>query len=154
VPAPATADELGAALGERLYVEGEVVVEDDRVLALTDDDEVELAYFFLSPQAAEQAPERLTYLRYEDFPLPRGVNAEAGAFAAPIEVGTLAPAGDGEGTTYAVLRTFDDGDSIGWLPTVSRIALARRSPGRIRPPTRRRWRSWPRSPRTRSATRS
>jgi hypothetical protein len=82
VPAPATADELGAALGERLYVEGEVVVEDDRVLALTDDDEVELAYFFLSPQAAEQAPERLTYLRYEDFPLPRGVNAEASAFAA------------------------------------------------------------------------
>jgi hypothetical protein len=119
LPAPATAGELGAALAEHLYVEGEVVVEDDRVLALTDDDEVELAYFFLPPQAGEQAPDRLAYLLYEDFPLPSEASAGAGAFAAPIEVGTLAPAGDGEGTTYAVLLTFYDGGSIGWLPPVA-----------------------------------
>lgn len=119
LPAPATADELGAALAGHLYVEGEVVVGDDRVLALTDDDEVELAYFFLPPQASEQAPERLAYLLHEDFPLPSGGSAGAGAFAAPVEMGTLAPAGAGEGTTYAVLLTFYDGDSIGWLPPVA-----------------------------------
>jgi len=98
LPAPATADELGAALAGHLYVEGEVVAGDDRVLALTDDDEAGLAYFFLPPQAGEQAPERLAYLLYEDFPLPSGVGAGAGAFAPPAEAGTLAPAGAGEGT--------------------------------------------------------
>jgi hypothetical protein len=119
LPMPATADELGAALAEHLYVEGEVVVEDDRVMALTDDDEVELAYFFLPAQAGGQVPERLAYLLYEDFPLPSGVSAGADTFAAPIDVGTLAPAGTGEGTTYAVLLTFYDGDSIGWLPPMA-----------------------------------
>ena len=96
-----------------------MIVEDDQVLALTDDDEVELAYFFLPPQAGEQAPDRLAYLLYEDFPFPSEASAGAGAFAAPIEVGTLAPAGGGEGITYAVLLTFYDGDSIGWLPPVA-----------------------------------
>jgi hypothetical protein len=118
LPMPATADELAGALAAHLYVEGEVIVEDDRVLALTDDDEVELAYYFLPAQAASQAPERLAYLLYEDFPLPSGASAGADAFAAPIEVGTLAPAGTGEGTTYVVLLTFYDGHSIGWLPPV------------------------------------
>jgi hypothetical protein len=117
LPTPATADELGAALAGHLYVEGEVIAGDDRVLALTDDDEVQLAYFFLPPRAAQQAPGRLAYLLHEDFPLPSGVGAGAGAFAAPIEMGTLAPAG--AGTTYAVLVTFYDGFSIGWLPPVS-----------------------------------
>jgi hypothetical protein len=56
---------------------------------------------------------------YEDFPLPSGVGARAGAFVAPIEVGTLAPAGTREGTTYSVLLTFCSSDSIGWLPPVS-----------------------------------
>ena len=120
LPAPATADELGAALAGHLYVEGEVVVEGGRVLALTDDDEVQLAYFFLPPQAAvQQAPGRLAYQLHDSFPLPRAVSAGVGAFAAPIEMGTLAPAGAGEGTTYAVLLTFYDGFSIGWLPPVS-----------------------------------
>jgi hypothetical protein len=119
LPAPGTAGELRAALAEHLYVEGEIIAGDDRVLALTDDDEVQLAYFFLPPQAGEQAPERLAYLLHEDFPLPGGVSAEAGAFAAPIEAGTLAPAGACGGTTYAVLLTFYDGHSIGWLPPVS-----------------------------------
>jgi hypothetical protein len=119
LPAPATADELGAALAGHLYVEGEVVIEGGRVIALTDDDEVQLAYFFLPPQAVQQAPGRQAYLLQDSFPLPSGVSAGAGAFPAPIEVGTLAPAGAGEGTTYAVLLTFYDGFSIGWLPPVS-----------------------------------
>jgi hypothetical protein len=119
LPVPATAKELGAALAEHLYVEREVIAGEDRVLALTDDDEVELAYFFLPPQAGAQAPERLAYLLHEDFPLPSGVRAGAGAFEAPVEVGTLAPAGTGEGTTYAVLLTFSDSLSISTLSPVA-----------------------------------
>lgn len=56
LPAPATANELGAALAEHLYVEGEAVVEDGRVLTLTDDDEVELACFFLPCWRAGRHP--------------------------------------------------------------------------------------------------
>jgi hypothetical protein len=119
LPVPATSDELAVALAEHLYVEGEVIVEDDRVLAFTDDDEVELAYFFLPPQAGALAPERLAYLLREDFPLPSTAGAGAGAFEAPPEVGTLAPAGTGEGTTYAVLLTFSDSLSISWLAPVA-----------------------------------
>lgn len=119
LPAPSTEAELREVLDEHLYVEGEVIVEDGRVLARTDDDEVELAYFFLPPDAGEQAPARLAYLLHEDFPLPSEIRAEAGSFAAPVEVGTLAPAGTGEGTTYAVFLTFYYGNSIGWLPPLS-----------------------------------
>jgi hypothetical protein len=119
LPAPATVGELGAVLSRHLYVEGEVIVEADRVLALTDDDEVELAYFFLPPRAGEQAPERLAYLLNEDFPLPSGSSAGAGAFAAPAKVGTLAPGGASEGTTYAALLTFTDSMSIRWLAPVA-----------------------------------
>jgi hypothetical protein len=119
LPVPATMDELGAALAAHLYVEREVIVADDRVLAFTDDDEVELAYFFLPPQAGAQAPERLAYLLHEDFPLPSGASAGAGAFEAPAEVGTLAPPGTGEGTTYAVLLTFSDSLSLSWLSPVA-----------------------------------
>lgn len=43
-------------LAGHLYVEGEVIVEDDRVLALTDDDEVELAYFFCRRWRASRRP--------------------------------------------------------------------------------------------------
>jgi hypothetical protein len=121
LPAPATMDELSAALTQHLYVEREVIVEDDRVLAFTDDDEVELAYFFLPPQSGAQAPERLAYLLYEDFPLPSGFSAGAGAFEAPVEVSTLAPAGTGDGTVYAVLLTFSDSESI--ISVLSPVAI-------------------------------
>jgi hypothetical protein len=182
LPTPTTADELGAALARHLYVEGEVVVGNDRVLALTDDDEVELAYFFLPSQASEQAPGRLAYLLHEQFPLPSGASAEADAFVAPVEVGTLAPAGVGEGTTYAVLLTFYSGDSVGWLPPVAipgirlaglagylrRVVPAggryacythepveqEQWPKELLALTRLRWQSWARSPWTRDATRT
>lgn len=119
LPPPATAGELGAALARHLYVEGEVVVEDDRVLALTDDDEVQLAYFFLPAQAGEQAPRGgwpTCCMRTSRCP----AESTAGvAFAARLEAGTLVPAGGGEGITYAVLLTFYASESIGWLPPLS-----------------------------------
>jgi hypothetical protein len=119
LPAPISSGELGGKLAEHLYVEGEVIAGDDHILALTDDDEVQVAYFFLPGSAARQAPGRLAYLLREDFPLPSGISAGARAFAPPLPVGTLAPAGADPGTTYAVLLTFYDSHSIGWLPPLS-----------------------------------
>ena len=119
LPAPATADELGAALAGHLYVEGEVVAGNDRVLALTDDDEVELAYFFLPPQAGEQAPGGWLTCCTRTSRCPAGPVRKPAPSPPRSKLGTLAPASAGEGATYAVLLTFYSGDSIGWLPPVA-----------------------------------
>src|SRR5262245_33966329 len=118
LPAPENVDDLSRLLNEHLYVEDKVLVEDGKVLALTDDDEVQLAYFFLERGVAEQAPDRLAYLLQEEFPLPSQVAPGPGTFVPPVEPGTLQPAGTGDGATYAVLLTFYDSDSMCWLPAL------------------------------------
>lgn len=70
LPAPATMAELRRLLKKHLYVEGKVTVDDHSVRALTDDDEVPLAYFFLDDEVVTGRPGRLTYVVHGEWPLP------------------------------------------------------------------------------------
>jgi hypothetical protein len=109
LPPPRSLKALKALLDKHLYVEGEVRLDAHSLRALTDDDEVNLAYFFFDEVAAE--PERVAYLLQPDFPLPHGA-ARAASFTSPVEGRPLGPAGQGKGRTWAVLLTFYDSDSF------------------------------------------
>ncbi|WP_433236388.1 hypothetical protein ACQPYK_27005 [Streptosporangium sp. CA-135522] len=117
IEAPGTWQELRDLLQRHLYVEGEVRADELSVRVLTDDDEVELAYFFLDDSLVADRADRLAYLVHDGWPLPETIGgARSGVFVPPVPVEELAAAPPGgEGATYAVLLTFCDSESIGWL---------------------------------------
>lgn len=112
VPAPATHAALMAHLDAHLYVEGEIRHDDHMLRAVTDDDEVGLAYFFFDAHAVAEHADALAYLLHEDWPLPGEADPRGGAFDPGLELPVLRPAGDGDGATYVVLGTFYDSDSM------------------------------------------
>lgn len=103
LPPPETTGELRALLHEHLYVEGDedcIRLDDHSLRVRTDDDEVELAYFFLDDEVVAAEPDRLAYLLHESWPLPDRTDSPL-PFADPSEA-----------TTYAVFLTFYDGESL------------------------------------------
>ena len=113
LPRPASTNELRELLHEHLYVEGDedsIRLDDHSLRVRTDDDEVELAYFFLDDEVVASAPGRLAYL-FQSWPLPGGDGGRA-PFAAEVPVAVVAPAGTGDASTYAVFLTFYDGESL------------------------------------------
>ncbi|GAB3831486.1 hypothetical protein [Dactylosporangium cerinum] len=98
---PETVDELRTLLHEHLYVEGDadyIRLDGQSLRVRTDDDEVELAYFFLHDDLATARADRLAYLLHGSWPLP----------------GDALPAG-GAVTTYAVFLTHYDGETLARL---------------------------------------
>lgn len=113
IEAPATHAALIAHLDEHLYVEGEIRHDAHTLRVLTDDDEVELAYFFFDAHALDEHADDLAYL-LQDWPLPTTHDEGHGkaSFEPELELPALRPAGTGEGATYVVLGTFYDSDSL------------------------------------------
>lgn len=109
VAPPETLAALMAHLSEHLYVEGEIRHDAHSLRALTDDDEVELAYFFFDAHARAEHADALAYL-HQEWPLP--TNHGDGRFDPGLELPVLRPAVAGEGATYVVLGTFYDSDSL------------------------------------------
>ncbi|QFZ19476.1 hypothetical protein [Saccharothrix syringae] len=120
LPPPQTTDELRALLHEHLYVEYDpddcIRLDEHTLRVRTDDDEVELAYFFLDDDTASKAPDRLAYLLHE-WPLPAHAD-RPGPFTPDVPVTALSPAG-GDETTYAVFLTFYDGESMARCPPLA-----------------------------------
>ena len=107
LPAPRTHAELRRMLKEHLYVERTLRVDRHSVRVLTDDDEVELAYFFVDDHVVADEPDRWAYLVHESWDLPADVPPSAQPFTPPVPVDVVSPAPPGgEGVTYAVLITF------------------------------------------------
>ncbi|GAA2702006.1 hypothetical protein [Actinoplanes palleronii] len=106
LPRPETTDQLRTLLHEHLYVEGDrdyIRLDEHSLRVRTDDDEVELAYFFLDDVIVAERPERLAYLVHEKWPLPDGPGGEPDAAI----------------TTYAMFLTFYDGASLEIEPVVA-----------------------------------
>lgn len=111
-PLPAsTWQELGELLDRDLYVEGDrahnLRVDQHSVRAKTDDDEVDLAYFFVDDALLRSRPDCGAYLVREDWRLPPAGRADRRGFQAPIPVRELGAVPGGAGTTYAVVFTPD-----------------------------------------------
>jgi hypothetical protein len=120
-PLPAsTWQELGDLLDRDLYVEGDparnIRVDQHSVRAKTDDDEVDLAYFFVDDALLRSRPDCGAYLVREDWRLPPTAKADRRGFQAPIPVQQLEAVPGGTGTTYAILFTLD---GFGELPPVA-----------------------------------
>ncbi|MEN3608473.1 hypothetical protein AAH979_02920 [Plantactinospora sp. ZYX-F-223] len=104
---------------EHLYLGGDpethLRVTEHSVRAYTDDDEVELAYFFLDDEVPAAAPDRLAYL-FQSWPLPAEVTVPDAAFVPAVPVRPAMPPAAGAGASYAALLTFYDGASIATTP--------------------------------------
>lgn len=132
LPRPGTTDDLRTLLHKHLYVEGDedyIRVDDHSLRVRTDDDEVELAYFFLDDEIVTASPRRLSYLLWDSWPLPDNVGQRQ-PFLPDVPVLVAAPTGTVEATTYAVFLTFDDGASLANLqplafPGIDLATLAR-----------------------------
>ncbi|GAA3227507.1 hypothetical protein ACFO1B_22185 [Dactylosporangium siamense] len=73
LPRPRSTGELRDLLHAHLYVEGDedhIRLDEHSLRVRTDDDEVDLAYYFLDDTALGAAPDRLAYLVHEAWPLP------------------------------------------------------------------------------------
>lgn len=129
LPTPRDMEELRALLHEHLYVEGgpeHIRLDEHSVRVRTDDDEVQLAYFFFDDEAARRHPDRVAWLLHEEPRLPEG--AADAPFHPPAEVEELLPDGGGEGATYACLFTHYDGQT---LPGTACVLAGVRLPGLV-----------------------
>ena len=114
--APTNIAQLEKLLKKHLYVEGEFRLDEHSLRVSTDDDEVELAYFFFDDDVAKAHPDRVAWLLHDEPRLPDG---EAdGVYSSPFKFEEIHPVGDGEGCTYACFFTFYDGESLPGNPVV------------------------------------
>jgi uncharacterized protein (TIGR02996 family) len=110
---PASSAALKKALEEHLYVEGRILYRPHVIQVLTDDDELEMAYFFFDDHFLAQHADRAAFLLREGWRLP--ADWAAGAFRPGVSVRKLEPAGRGEGTTYLAFLAWYDSGNLGNL---------------------------------------
>lgn len=121
LPRPETTGQLRVLLHEHLYVEGDedcIRLDEHSLRVRTDDDEVELAYFFLDDHVVTGAPQRLTYLLHPAFPLPDETDQRS-TFAVEVPVNVVTEPGPDTSTTFAVFLTFYDGHSLAVAPPLT-----------------------------------
>jgi hypothetical protein len=105
---PKTVAALRDLLEEDLYSEGDIRVDAHSVRVSTDDDEVELAYFFLG-EAAVKKKDRVAWLLHDEPKLPTKIGK--GKYKPPFVIDALTKS-KGEGATYVCLLTFADSESL------------------------------------------
>jgi len=105
---PKSVAALRDLLEEDLYSEGDIRVDAHSVRVSTDDDEVELAYFFFD-EAAAKKKDRVAWLLHDSPKLPTKIGK--GKYKPPFVIDALSKV-KGEGTTYVCLLTFADSESL------------------------------------------
>jgi hypothetical protein len=105
LPRPRTVEELRVLLLEHLWVEGDdtyIRLDEHSLRVRTDDDEVDLAYYFFDDVAVASMPERLTYMLHQDWPLPADAVADGSGFRHDVRVRTVDLGGHWQESTYAI----------------------------------------------------
>jgi uncharacterized protein (TIGR02996 family) len=119
LPPPATPDQLFDYLEGYLYLEGPLICQPYLIQCLTNDDELELAWFFLDDQFLAEEPRRAAYLLYEDWWLPAG--SGPGGFTSGIPTCLLDTVPFRPGTTYLAIVAYYDSSNLIDLPGAMRI---------------------------------
>jgi uncharacterized protein (TIGR02996 family) len=109
---------LQEALEQHLYVEGEVLFSSHLVQVLTDDDDIQLAYYFFDDEYLAKHGKRAAFLLHEGWQMPPG--AGASGFRA-AEKTTRVGKARGEGTTYLVFHDFWDSGNLDDIEGAFRI---------------------------------
>ncbi|MEU8118719.1 hypothetical protein AB0C21_08410 [Spirillospora sp. NPDC049024] len=115
LPQPRSVDELRELLHGYLWVEGD---DDDDFIRLgehalrvrTDDDEVDLAYYFVTGEAAAASPERLAFLLHDTWPLPTDAVASGAAFDPRVPARTVRLAPPGPESVFSVRLCWESPD--------------------------------------------
>lgn len=107
LPRPESVAELRELLIEHLWVEaddkGAFIRLDEHALRVrTDDDEVDLAYYFVDDEAAAASPGRLAFLLHDTWPLPADAAAPGTVFSPGVAVRAVRPAQPGPGSVFSV----------------------------------------------------
>ena len=108
---PPTSDrKLKSYLEEHLYVEGEIRYKPHALQVLTDDDEIELAYYVFDDHYLRQHPGQSDYLLHQDWRLP---TASGNRPCTPgVATKQLQPRGAGAGETYLAFLAFYDSGGL------------------------------------------
>ncbi|MEV1073691.1 hypothetical protein [Micromonospora parva] len=116
LPRPETVDELRDLLNEHLWVEGDddgtfIRLGEHALRVRTDDDEVDLAYYFVDEDAAAASPDRLAYLLHDTWPLPADAAAPGAVFEHGVPVRTVRIAPPGPDSVFSVRLCWDPIDT-------------------------------------------
>ncbi|MEV0136435.1 hypothetical protein AB0H83_49435 [Dactylosporangium sp. NPDC050688] len=115
LPCPQTLDDLRTTLNEHLWIESDDPIRlDERGLRVrTNDDEVDLAYFFFEDEAVAAHPERLTYLVHQTWPLPSGAAAPGATFNSGMALRIVGPPAPVSDAVYAVRIAWENAEGYG-----------------------------------------
>jgi uncharacterized protein (TIGR02996 family) len=119
VPRPKTNSQLTEFLEEHLYVEGEILHSPHCVQVITDDDEIQLAYYFFDDAYLKRHGPLAALLLRDDWQLP--TMAGEGTFQPQVKTQALRPKAKGEGTTYLVFHSYYDSENLDELLGPCRI---------------------------------
>jgi uncharacterized protein (TIGR02996 family) len=118
LPPPRTNRDLAAVLREHLYVEGEIRCAPHAVQVLTDDDEIQMAYYIFDDEYLAKHRDRAAFFLNEGWQLP----ASAGERGfKPAEKTDSLEKGSGEGATYFAVNEFWDSCNLDEVCVESRI---------------------------------
>jgi hypothetical protein len=110
LPPPSSQARLVQYLNRYLYVEGAVECKPHLIQALTDDDEISLAYFFFDDHFLARHADRAAFLLHEGWQLPGGAGGPG--FVPQTKTQPVRLGGKGEGTVYAVLLSVYASDHM------------------------------------------
>jgi hypothetical protein len=113
LPQPQSIDELRELLHEHLWVEGDddfIRLGEHALRVRTDDDEVDLAYYFIDEDAAAASPDRLAFLLNDTWPLPTDAVASGAVFDPGVPVRTVRLAPPGPESVFSVRLCWESPD--------------------------------------------
>ncbi|CAN5549938.1 hypothetical protein BH10CYA1_BH10CYA1_24940 [soil metagenome] len=107
---PKSMKDVEKFLTDHLYVEGDMRFGPDSIQVLTDDDELQLAYYFFDDNYLKANGEKASFLVHQEWKLPESFSSRSTILkedAVPIH-----PAGSGSGTTYCAFLSYYDGGNL------------------------------------------
>ncbi|MBS1956679.1 MAG: hypothetical protein JST89_21000 [Cyanobacteria bacterium SZAS-4] len=107
---PKSMKELQEYLTDYLYVEGDMRFGPDSIQVLTNDDELELAYYFFDDYYLKPSDGKTSFLLREEWRLPENFSSDSTRLKG--ECTSIAPAGGGSGTTYCAFLSYYDGANL------------------------------------------
>jgi len=120
LPSPSSIKELQAILEEHLYVENTLLISEHAIQVLTDDDELDCAYYIFDETYLQSNREKAEFLTLPTFDLPTEFSLSA--FNASENVIDIGPAGTDEGELYFVFASYyDAGGQLEYLNGAARL---------------------------------
>lgn len=107
---PKSMKELQEYLTDYLYVEGDMRFGPDAIQVLTDDDELQLAYYFFDDYYLKPNDGKTSFLLHQEWRLPENFSSDSTRLKE--ECTPIAPTGGGSGTTYCAFLSYYDGGNL------------------------------------------